>query len=48
MAGGWLLCRIGWHKWTQMWSEDGRPYQGCRRCSAVQDYVRGAGGTASG
>lgn len=27
-----LLCRVGWHKWQRLSTEDGHRYLVCRRC----------------
>jgi hypothetical protein len=25
-------CRLGWHKWTKHFTEDGQPFLQCCRC----------------
>jgi hypothetical protein len=41
-----LGCRIGWHKWTVRFTDDGSRFRQCVRCEKVDDSTRPPPGSA--
>jgi len=40
-----LTCRVGWHKWSIRFAEDGGRYRECTRCQKVDDRTKPPPGT---
>ena len=42
-----LLCRLRWHKWKKMRTQEGDRYRQCARCGRQADIQGGSGGWAA-